>query len=59
VPKPLFDTFIFGGANTASLTARWDLTSDGQKFLITTNSIATNSAPITVVENWIAGLERK
>src|SRR5262245_27539923 len=50
VPKVLFQAPIFGGGSTLEQT-RWDLTPDGQRFLI--NSTAGDvSNPMAVVVNW-------
>jgi hypothetical protein len=58
-PKALFTVPIFGGPTL--ITTRYDVTADGQKFLI--NSVPTETAsaassPITVVLNWQAGLKK-
>jgi hypothetical protein len=51
-PKLLFQAPIFGGGASADRIL-WDLTPDGQKFLINTTSNDL-SAPIVVVMNWQA-----
>lgn len=56
-PKPLFEVHIAGGA-PAGPTHRWDLTRDGQRFLINTALDATASPPIQVVTDWEAGLKK-
>ena len=61
VPKQLFQAPIssIGGTvvqNRWDLT-RWDLTADGQRFLINTSS-GEGSAPMTVVLNWQDGLKK-
>jgi hypothetical protein len=50
---PLFQT-------TAFLGARWpyDVSADGQRFLINTLPEQVGSAPITVVVNWMAGMRK-
>ena len=50
---PLFQT-------TAFLGGRWpyDVSADGQRFLINTLPEQVGSAPITVVVNWMAGLRK-
>jgi Tol biopolymer transport system component len=54
--KTLFKAPIFGGG--ASVNNRyWDLTPDGQRFLITTSG-DSNGSPLTVVLNWQTGLGR-
>ena len=56
VPKVLFSAPIYGGGVNVELH-RWDLTPDGQKFLI--NSTSTGqSSPIAVVINWQAALKK-
>jgi len=55
-PKPLFEVHIAGGA-PAGPTHRWDLTRDGQRFLINTALDSTASPPIQVVTDWEAGLK--
>jgi len=51
-PKLLFQAPISGGGASADRIL-WDLTPDGQKFLINTTS-SDLSAPIVVVMNWQA-----
>jgi len=55
-PKALFQAPIFGGGATI-LQHRWDLTPDGQRFLINTSSTDVSS-PIAVVVNWQAMLKK-
>jgi len=53
VPKPLFRAAVLGGNGGASGVAwRWDVTPDGQRFLINTAPEETTAAPVTVVLNW-------
>jgi len=59
IPKALFAAPVYGGATLN--TTRYDVTADGQKFLINSLATETNSAPsspITVVLNWEAGLKK-
>ena len=51
--KPLFDTHVFNG-----LRYPYDVTADGQRFLLSTVPGQVSSAPITVVLNWTAGLKK-
>jgi hypothetical protein len=37
---------------------QYDVTADGQRFLVNTLVEASPAPPITVVLNWIAGLKR-
>ena len=59
VPKALFAAPIWGGGATTNVT-RYDVTADGQKFLITVLPPETTVAPpvpMTVVLNWTTGLK--
>jgi Tol biopolymer transport system component len=59
-PKVLFPAPIFGGGNAINVT-RYDVTADGQKFLIISvpaGASAPAITPITVVLNWTAGLKK-
>ena len=47
-----------GCAPINGLGANWNVTADGQRFLINTTPEQTASAPITVVVNWTAGLKK-
>jgi Tol biopolymer transport system component len=59
VPKPLFDVpGIYGSAAVQTLTARWDVTADGQKFLVNTTANAGGPTPITVLTNWQTALKK-
>jgi eukaryotic-like serine/threonine-protein kinase len=51
--KPLFGTHAAQGGRY-----RYDVSADGQRFLINTVPEQTASAPITVVLNWTAGLKK-
>jgi Tol biopolymer transport system component len=50
--KPLFQTRATGLEN------RYDVSADGQRFLVITAPEQATSAPITVVLNWTAGLKK-
>jgi serine/threonine protein kinase len=49
VPRQLF---------VPSLPGVWDMSRDGQKFLVPIPTDTTGNAPITVVMNWTSGLAR-
>jgi serine/threonine protein kinase len=51
-PRPLFDLQSIRG-----IRVRYDVTRDGQRFLIVTESEATTAEPFTVVLNWTAAVE--
>jgi hypothetical protein len=57
IPHLLFQAPIFG-AGISSEILRWDVTPDGQRFLINTVPEENVSAPITIVLNWQAGLKK-
>lgn len=56
-PKPLFKAQVEGGP-AAAPTHRWDVSRDGQHFLITTTLDVTQSPPINIVTNWESALKR-
>jgi len=39
-------------------SAVFDVTADGQHFVVTSNSAQTQAMPLAVVSNWTAGLKR-
>jgi len=51
LPKKLFNFTVLQDRNN------YDVTADGQRFLINTGIDATNS-PINVVLNWLSGVKR-
>jgi hypothetical protein len=55
-PQPLFPVRIAGGPPAAP-THRWDVTRDGERFLVTTVLDVTQSPPITIVTNWESALK--
>ena len=63
-PIALFAAPIFGGGTSTRSDTRYDVTSDGQKFLI--NAVLPETAvarpappaPLTVVLNWTADLKK-
>jgi Tol biopolymer transport system component len=50
---PLFETHLVAGSRYA-----YDVSADGQRFLINTFPEQTTSGPITVILNWAAGLKK-
>jgi hypothetical protein len=58
-PKALFATPLFAYTITPNVT-RYDVTPDGQRFLINTLSAdgAATPSPITVIVNWQIGLKK-
>jgi Tol biopolymer transport system component len=58
-PVALFDTPIPFPRNDGAQAQRYyDVTADGQRFLINAPRAQTNPSPITVMLNWTAGLKR-
>jgi Tol biopolymer transport system component len=55
--KPLFDAPIDIVASASA--NRYDVSADGQRFLIGAPAETTSPAPITVVVNWLAGLKNE
>ena len=55
VPKALIQAPPQGATD---LSAHWDLTRDGKRFLFVAPAAQTTSAPFTVVLNWQAGLQK-
>jgi eukaryotic-like serine/threonine-protein kinase len=56
-PAPLFDSHI--AVNPSTSAFQYDVTADGKRFLVVTNtSVAAASPPLTVVVNWNAGLKK-
>ena len=53
-PKPLFQTQVssFGSPN------RYDVSADGQKFLVNSTVQDTSHAPLVVILNWAAGIKK-
>ena len=56
VPKVLFKAPIFEGGLSGGSAENWDVSPDGQRFLL--NTIGGGSAPLTVELNWQAGLKK-
>jgi eukaryotic-like serine/threonine-protein kinase len=57
VPTPLFESHIVATGTNLDNVFQYDVTGDGQRFLVVTNSAATTT-PLTVVVNWQAGLAK-
>jgi hypothetical protein len=61
IPHALFDPPVFGrGGSLNNFSFRYDVTPDGQRFLIDSAAQSEGSAPepIAVVLNWAAGLQK-
>jgi hypothetical protein len=57
-PALLFQTRIFALDPSANMGLQYDVTPDGQRFLINVDVSEMNIAPLTVVLNWTAGLKK-
>jgi serine/threonine protein kinase/Tol biopolymer transport system component len=55
IPKPLFQAPGLSPTTSASSGRGWDVTADGQRFLINTPAATAVSEPVTVVLNWQSG----
>ena len=55
-PKALFETSV--DAVTTAATNRYDVSADGQRFLVDAAIENAGPAPITVVVNWLASVKR-
>ena len=54
-PSPLFETRIVAGRGIGT-NANYDVTADGQRFIIASRLGDTDNPPITIVLNWTAAL---
>ncbi|HJZ98058.1 MAG TPA: protein kinase [Candidatus Solibacter sp.] len=57
IPKPLFDSAIYAAAAVFT-EPDWDISPDGQRFLITTEPNSSNNTPITVMVHWLEALRK-
>ncbi len=58
IPKALFRASVLGGTGGAPTVAwRWDVSKDGQRFLINTSLEEADASPITVLLNWQATMK--
>jgi hypothetical protein len=53
-PLPLFDSHIVD----IPVAYEYDVTADGQRFLVTTKNAAGFTLPLNVTVNWDAGLKK-
>ncbi len=57
-PKALFSVPVSTGSGLIAISSnRWDVTADGQRFLVNASLTDMNPAPIAVVLNWAAALK--
>ena len=58
VPKALFRAPVLGGVGAgAGVAWRWDISGDGQRFLINTALDEATATPLTVVLNWQSAIK--
>jgi len=57
-PEALFQTRIYGLALSATFSQQYDVTPDGQRFLLNVDVADVNAVPITVVLDWTAALQK-
>ena len=55
-PVPLFETHI--GEGSGNVAFQYDVTADGKRFVVATNTAAAVTPPLTVVVNWTAGFRK-
>ena len=54
---PLFQALLVGSSNVGTLARnQYDVTSDGQRFLVNVPAADPSTMPITVVVNWLKAL---
>jgi len=58
-PAALFEANINPAAGSAGIGHQYDVTADGQRFLLNLEPRETSTAPLTVVLNWQAGIRRQ
>ena len=56
-PVALFDSHILKGPGTNGVS-QYDVTTDGNRFLVVAVNVAASSPPVTVVVNWSGGLKK-
>jgi hypothetical protein len=54
VPQPLFVT----GVSTVSGARQYAVSEDGKRFLVNARTERANAAPLTVVVNWLAAVQK-
>ena len=58
-PAALFEANInAAGAGAPGIGHQYDVTADGQRFLLNLEPRETSTAPLTVVLNWQAGVKK-
>jgi dipeptidyl aminopeptidase/acylaminoacyl peptidase len=55
IPQKLFTLGPYVSNSAAGARNSWDVTPDGQRFLVVSNPTATAVPPVTVVVNWLQG----
>ena len=57
-PEALFQTRSAGLAPSTTFSQQYDVTPDGQRFLLTGDVSEANAVPLTVVLDWTASLQK-
>src|SRR5436190_6510486 len=57
-PAVLFQTQLAATVLVAGTSRQYDVSADGQRFLVNTPLAASSSVPITVILNWTAALKK-
>ena len=57
-PEALFQTRIYGLATSPAYSQQYDVTADGQRFLLNVDVADANAVPLTVVLDWTAALQK-
>jgi hypothetical protein len=59
VPQKLFTVVPVTNYSATGARNIWDVTPDGQRFLVVSDATATAVPPVTVVVNWLQGLNTR
>ena len=57
-PQPGTPRFLFEARFRQDTGQQYDVSADGQRFLIAADLSEANASPITLVQNWLTGRKR-